>query len=1210
MDSPFNDSIVGNNIGNFLSCSGGTDYLQGKEGSDLYVIKSECQMVNINNNATDQKTDILFLPFAYNSLNLLFGSNRLTIASSESIYPTIHLLQWDAGDQWRHMLIKTADGITAHLPDNITEWQTSSKPVAIEIVVTTNETCQISAITYNLNDEKWQNVIRFQGLSDACSYTIKGNTLDNYIDPGPSHSQMLQTMEGGPGSDTYVMKYGYGLYNEINNFALDRKMDRLLLHMLYNEITISLSPPSVTIRCNSKSSFLQVVLFNYLKGDEYRHLEIHSADGYVFTINLVEDPYKNVTEINLSLSQVSQKLLLAKTKEFSALKSVHGSLLFLNLINSTTDFIHIVGGTQDDILIASGNKQIIEGLGGHDEIIGGPDNDIILGGNGNDLISAGNGDDLIYPGNGMDIVDGGPGKDTLLFSGNASTGRGVYVDLSMGIGLYCDAEGDTYTNVEAVKGTEFDDVLIGDMANNELYGHFGDDTLITRDGGQDLLFGGPGHDTYVLDFNIGTVIIQNFALDLALDTVLINSAAWEDTCFFLMEGFLHVKVRHFDPLLVLSGQDQLLIVIENYQRNTTCRHIQFLFANETQIGENEFENAVNVQEIIDYFNSTNVDLIFNSLNETSLNITFTSNNQPSSFTDLYNSMLVLANENKDVDISSNINPGEPRLITNLQSGVLYTISINVLKCGVPIAASPSLLVRTKPQPPLNLTIVAISFDSIELTWSHPQSDTNPNWEHYKYTVKVNGLNKWYTIEVGTNITETRIANLELNTTYGIAIMSTIDGINSMFSDMIHTRTENKCKIAITNGFIENIKMTAVGPVALIACNYGYVLRQPHEVLCPTEAVEMYSCDPSSCSDGSSFISHGTSRDKVCFGIKITSRCYFGKWSSPIPFCCEDIPFLSGGLTHFILDSNNSFQVKYSCLHGYALSGPFQRLCAAHERSHWIPQLEIATKCNPVSCPSLPHVPNGLYQTKGMTRYPLQPHYGEKFLQNDVVFLKCDTYYHSSIDQDIRCDNGNWIGEWGTCLSNVRLNSIEKNNFSLKANIEVFLNGFWRASICVEPKDFCQGSIFLSQTDFENLGKIACRSEGMELDISRQTRQPSTVTCHQLRLINTATAYEGQVEYYHEESSRWESACFPRMLANIICRILGMGKSNIIINAFESLKCMTAVNRKKHWWCLHAKRKNSHFFDCACFGHILTVLTCTFILAREICFTNAIKDTGQ
>lgn len=67
------------------------------------------------------------------------------------------------------------------------------------------------------------------------------------------------------------------------------------------------------------------------------------------------------------------------------------------------------------------------------------------------------------------------------------------MDLASGAGIGGDAEGDTLTGIEAVRGSNLADTLIGNAADNILDGEAGDDTLFGG-GGADILLGNVGND--------------------------------------------------------------------------------------------------------------------------------------------------------------------------------------------------------------------------------------------------------------------------------------------------------------------------------------------------------------------------------------------------------------------------------------------------------------------------------------------------------------------------------------------------------------------------------------------------------------------------------------------------------------------------------------------------------------------------------------------
>ena len=107
---------------------------------------------------------------------------------------------------------------------------------------------------------------------------------------------------------------------------------------------------------------------------------------------------------------------------------------------------------------------------------------------------------------GDDFIDGGIGGSDRADYRNSPSG--IVADLSagaIGSGTVQDGWGgtDTLVNIEQIRGSEFDDIIIGDDGNNQLRGQHGNDTLEGRGGNDDLrgaedndlLIGGTGDDS-------------------------------------------------------------------------------------------------------------------------------------------------------------------------------------------------------------------------------------------------------------------------------------------------------------------------------------------------------------------------------------------------------------------------------------------------------------------------------------------------------------------------------------------------------------------------------------------------------------------------------------------------------------------------------------------------------------------------------------------
>ena len=151
------------------------------------------------------------------------------------------------------------------------------------------------------------------------------------------------------------------------------------------------------------------------------------------------------------------------------------------IIDARTGAVTLVGDSSADSLAGTNFDDTIDGLGG---------NDRLFGGSGSDTLNGGDDDDVLVGGPGGDALDGGAGNDTASYQ-NAETG--ITASLSQPGDNTGEAAGDTYTSVENLIGSPFDDDLRGNGADNILSGLDGSDVLLGG-GGNDTLDGGDGTD--------------------------------------------------------------------------------------------------------------------------------------------------------------------------------------------------------------------------------------------------------------------------------------------------------------------------------------------------------------------------------------------------------------------------------------------------------------------------------------------------------------------------------------------------------------------------------------------------------------------------------------------------------------------------------------------------------------------------------------------
>lgn len=195
-----------------------------------------------------------------------------------------------------------------------------------------------------------------------------------------------------------------------------------------------------------------------------------------------------------------------------------------SVIGSRHDDVLVGGEEWDELRGAGGDDTIAGGLGadmltgdgvrsgspGGDTVRGGSGRDYLIGNDGADRLFGGRSRDLVFGGDGSDHLNGGRGdRDTVTFFEEASRADGgVTVNLdtrsARGQGR------DTLERLEVVEGTWFDDIFIGDAADNTFQPLQGDDQVRAGSGddlideyaprdvppsGNDSYRGGPGIDT-------------------------------------------------------------------------------------------------------------------------------------------------------------------------------------------------------------------------------------------------------------------------------------------------------------------------------------------------------------------------------------------------------------------------------------------------------------------------------------------------------------------------------------------------------------------------------------------------------------------------------------------------------------------------------------------------------------------------------------------
>nr|WP_246498791.1 calcium-binding protein [Microvirga soli] len=132
----------------------------------------------------------------------------------------------------------------------------------------------------------------------------------------------------------------------------------------------------------------------------------------------------------------------------------------------------------------------IQGNSAHNNLTGNDGSDSLNGGTGSDTLDGGSGNDDLQGGAGGDHLSGGAGYD---FASYYHASGAVVANLTNAGANTGEAAGDTYSGIEALGGSRFNDTLTGDGDGNNLYGHDGNDRLVGL-AGRDYMVGGAGDD--------------------------------------------------------------------------------------------------------------------------------------------------------------------------------------------------------------------------------------------------------------------------------------------------------------------------------------------------------------------------------------------------------------------------------------------------------------------------------------------------------------------------------------------------------------------------------------------------------------------------------------------------------------------------------------------------------------------------------------------
>lgn len=200
---------------------------------------------------------------------------------------------------------------------------------------------------------------------------------------------------------------------------------------------------------------------------------LSTGAGSAVSVTVTQGASSSVVTVDLSAGNVKLDL-------------VDGSMF------RTSGNLTLVSGVADAELLGVGNLTLRGNAAGN-YLAGNNGSNFLFGNAGADTLSGGDGTDYLIGGAGADRLNGGAGTDRAQYHQSAT---GLRVDLQFVSTNSGEAAGDTFTSIEDIFGSFYDDLLFGDGNANALIGATGDDQLYGR-GGNDRLAGGDGDDRLI-----------------------------------------------------------------------------------------------------------------------------------------------------------------------------------------------------------------------------------------------------------------------------------------------------------------------------------------------------------------------------------------------------------------------------------------------------------------------------------------------------------------------------------------------------------------------------------------------------------------------------------------------------------------------------------------------------------------------------------------
>lgn len=506
--SSFNDTLSGNSSANVIS---------GGLGNDSYLFVTTSALGNDTVTETSgQGTDTLDFTGSTLAVNVDLGS-----ASAQAINANLNLtltnptqIENVTGGSGNDTFISSSIGnaFNGGAGTDTVSYTNSPGGLVVDLGNPASNTLDAAGDTYtsieNLTGSVWND-------------TLTGDANANVIDGGTNGND---NMTGGGGNDTYIMNTSSIIADTVTGGA---GTDTLNFGSDTLGVTVNLNTTgSQVVNSNFTLNLTTVSIENIIGGtgtNLYLANNLSNSFNGVLSANDTVSYSASTAGVNVNLAGTGSGGYAANDV-YTAIENVIGSSFVDTLTGDAGNNI-LTGGAGADSLAGSNGTDTADystaSLGvvaslstpasntndaagdtynSIENLSGSGFNDSLTGDNNANVLTGGAGNDSLDGAGGNDTLIGGAGADTLV--GNAGTDWADYSTATAAVGANLnnaalnsgDAFGDTYTTIENLSGSNFDDILTGNGGNNSITGGAGNDTIAGLSG-NDTIDGGTGNNT-------------------------------------------------------------------------------------------------------------------------------------------------------------------------------------------------------------------------------------------------------------------------------------------------------------------------------------------------------------------------------------------------------------------------------------------------------------------------------------------------------------------------------------------------------------------------------------------------------------------------------------------------------------------------------------------------------------------------------------------